>query len=157
MRQVLHAQYQLTRDARAVLMTYCATISPDNFVRSHPEVGNGGSIRNLLVHINNSYHGWLLKFALREPFQKRVYTDLLSLKDCDNYFQLTDHLMERFLDHFDQRYDQPVEGELASRHFRATPLELFTHVVTHEFHHKGQILVLGRAWGYEPLDTDVLR
>ena len=62
-----------------------------------------------------------------------------------------------FLDHFDQRYDQPVEGELASRHFSATPLELFTHVLTHEFHHKGQILVLGRAWGYEPVDTDVLR
>jgi uncharacterized damage-inducible protein DinB len=157
MRQLLHTQYQLTRDARAVLMAYCTSISQDNFTRSHPEVGNGGSIGNLLVHINNSYHGWLLKFAFKEPFQKRTFTDMETLKDCKDYFQLTDSLMNRFLDHFDHRYDQPLEGELASRNFQATPLQLFTHVVTHEFHHKGQILVLGRMWGYEPVDTDVLR
>jgi len=157
MKEILSTQYELTRDARTVLMNYCATIPQENFVRSHPEVGNGGSIRNLLVHINNSYHGWMLKFAFQEPFQKRAYTDLLTLGDCKDYFQLTDALVKRFINHFDNRYDQAIQGELASRKFDATPIKLFTHVVTHEFHHKGQILVLGRAWGYTPVDTDVLR
>ena len=157
MKQILHAQYELTRDARSVLLNYCASIPQEDFVRSHPQVGNGGSIRNLLVHINNSYHGWLMKFALGEPFQKSVFTDLITLKECEDYFHRSDALMTRFLDHFNSRYDQPIEGDLASRKFSATPLKIFTHVVTHEFLHKGQILVLGRSWGYVPVDTDVLR
>jgi uncharacterized damage-inducible protein DinB len=157
MKEMLHAQYQLTCNARSVLIAYCTSIPQDDFVRSHPQVGNGGSIRNLLVHINNSYHSWLSRFALKEPFQKRVYTDLATLKNCENYFHLTDSLVKRFLDQFNNQYDQPLEGEIAGRNFRAAPLQLFTHVVTHEFHHKGQILVLGRSWGYEPVDTDVLR
>jgi uncharacterized damage-inducible protein DinB len=157
MKKVLSAQYQLTRDARSVLISYVGSMPQENFIRSHPEVGNGGSIRNLLVHINNSYHGWIMKFAFKEPFHKRVFTDLVTLKDCEEYFELTDKLVKRFIDHFDNQYDQPLTGQLASRDFTVTPLQIFMHVVTHEFHHKGQILVLGRMWGYEPVDTDVLR
>ena len=157
MKEILTAQYELTRDARSVLIDYVGSMSQDNFIRSHPEVGNGGSIRNLLVHINNSYHGWIMKFAFREPFQKRAYTDLLTLDDCKAYFQQTDKLVKKFIDHFDGRYYQPLQGQLASRDFTVTPFQIFMHVVTHEFHHKGQILVLGRMWGYEPVDTDVLR
>ncbi|MCB0640529.1 MAG: ATP-binding cassette domain-containing protein, partial [Phaeodactylibacter sp.] len=36
-------------------------------------------------------------------------------------------------------------------------LKLFTHVITHEFHHKGQVLSFSRHLGYTPVDTDVLR
>jgi uncharacterized damage-inducible protein DinB len=157
MKEVLTTQYELARDARSVLLNYVTSMSYDNFTRSHPEVGNGGSIRNLLVHINNSYHGWIMKFAFREPFEKRVYTDLLTVKNCEEYFEQTDNLVKRFINHFDSRYYEPLEGQLASRDFTVTPLQIFMHVVTHEFHHKGQILVLGRMWGYEPVDTDVLR
>ena len=157
MKEVFLAQYQLTRDARSVLIEYCKSISQENFIRSHPDVGNGGSIRNLLVHINNSYHGWMKKFAFQEPFQKRAYTDLTTIGDCERYFHETDDLVMQFLDRYHDRYDQSLTGELASRTFSTTPVQLFTHVVTNEFHHKGQILVIGRAWGYEPVDTDVLR
>ncbi len=38
-----------------------------------------------------------------------------------------------------------------------TPFELFTHVITHEFHHKGQVLSLSRHLGYIPVDTDIIR
>ena len=157
MKEILLSQYQLVCDARSVLLNYCAVISPDDFIRSHAEVGNGGSIRNLLVHINNSYHGWMLKFAFKEPFQKRAFTDFVTPEDCAGYFKLSDELVRKFLDQFDSRFNEPLEGELASRNFQTTPLQIFTHVMTHEFHHKGQILVLGRMWGYEPVDTDVLR
>ncbi|MCB0624495.1 MAG: hypothetical protein KDC43_11415, partial [Saprospiraceae bacterium] len=39
----------------------------------------------------------------------------------------------------------------------AEAFRLFTHVVTHEFHHKGQILSLTRHLGFVPVDTDVMR
>jgi uncharacterized damage-inducible protein DinB len=157
MKEPLVTQYQFTKDARSVLISYIRTMSQANFIRSHPAVGNGGSIRNLLVHINNCYHGWLMKFAFQEPFQKRANTELETLDDCEVYFELTDNLVSRFIDHFHNRYNEPITGQLASRDFSAAPLQLFSHVVTHEFHHKGQILVLGRMWGYEPVDTDILR
>nr|WP_261382294.1 DinB family protein [Mucilaginibacter achroorhodeus] len=38
-----------------------------------------------------------------------------------------------------------------------SPLELFTHVITHEFHHKGQLVNMSRQLGYIPVDTDVIR
>ena len=157
MKEFLSAQYQLIRDARSVLFNYCASMSQADFVRINEQVGNGGSIRNLLVHINNSYHGWLKRFAFKEQFEKRVFTDLITLEECKDYFFQSDDLVHRFIEYFDSRYNEPIEGELASRIFRTTPFEMFTHVVTHEFHHKGQILVLGRMCGYEPVDTDVLR
>jgi uncharacterized damage-inducible protein DinB len=40
-------------------------------------------------------------------------------------------------------------------HDSATPLQLFTHVMTHEFHHKGQLLSMFRILGHVPPDTDV--
>lgn len=157
MKEVLNAQYQLTREARSVLITYSRSVSRDNFIRSHPDVGNGGSIRNMLVHINNSYHGWIKRFAFKEQFEKRSFADFDTISDCEEYFKLTDGLVTGFIDHFNNRYNEAIEGVLASRTFSVTALQIFTHVVTHEFHHKGQILVIGRAWGYEPVDTDVLR
>nr|WP_242021046.1 DinB family protein [Cytobacillus oceanisediminis] len=30
------------------------------------------------------------------------------------------------------------------------------HTVTHEYHHKGQIMAMSRQLGYEPPNTDVL-
>ena len=39
----------------------------------------------------------------------------------------------------------------------AEAFRLFTHVVTHEFHDKGQILSLTRHLGFVPVDTDVMR
>lgn len=32
-----------------------------------------------------------------------------------------------------------------------------THVMTHEFHHKGKIMTMGRMLGYTPPDADVIR
>ncbi|TDH29325.1 hypothetical protein EXU57_00555 [Segetibacter sp. 3557_3] len=40
---------------------------------------------------------------------------------------------------------------------QATPLQVYTHVITPEFHHKGQVLTLSRQQGYIPADTDIIR
>jgi uncharacterized damage-inducible protein DinB len=61
-------------------------------------------------------------------------------------------------------FDSIIENNVETIHFiingrneTATPLQLFTHVITHEFHHKGQILSRCRQLGYVPVDTDILR
>jgi uncharacterized damage-inducible protein DinB len=74
-------------------------------------------------------------------------------------FEQVDALMEVFISHSKERWQtpskMPVRGE--SNPLLLTPLELFTHVITHEFHHKGQVLTMSRLLGYTPVDTDVVR
>ena len=65
--------------------------------------------------------------------------------------------MGAFLRHFREAYDPPVTGRLRWQTVTATPAALFTHVITHEFHHKGQIASMSRHLGYLPPDTAVLR
>jgi uncharacterized damage-inducible protein DinB len=36
------------------------------------------------------------------------------------------------------------------------PRWLFTQAVTHEFHHKGQIVTIARQLGYQPVETDLV-
>ncbi|MBB6674699.1 hypothetical protein H7C19_28865 [Cohnella nanjingensis] len=37
-----------------------------------------------------------------------------------------------------------------------TPVQLLLHTVTHEYHHKGQVVTMARQMGYIPPNTDVL-
>ncbi|RSK47607.1 hypothetical protein EI291_14730 [Hymenobacter rigui] len=36
-------------------------------------------------------------------------------------------------------------------------LHVFTHIIRHEFHHKGQMLNMSRQLGCTPVDTDAIR
>ena len=150
-------QYKMVQDARTVLFTYCASISEPDFIRSSEYVGNGGSIRNLLVHICNSYSRWMGYFALKQDIDKLPYESIKDLNGCKAYFARVDALMITFLDHFQNNYEIPITAIIAGAERTASPLAIFTHVITHEFHHKGQIATIGRTWGYIPIDTDVLR
>jgi len=73
-------------------------------------------------------------------------------------YKEVDQLMEEFLQHFSGSLDEPMplfrpNGSALTR----SPFELFTHVITHEFHHKGQVVSMSRQLGYTPVDTDVIR
>lgn len=61
---------------------------------------------------------------------------------------------------FSDRLDDSIEKELAWKEssglIRKTPRQLLTHSITHEFHHKGQIVAMLRLLGYIPKNTDIL-
>ncbi|MEP6627343.1 MAG: DinB family protein [Ginsengibacter sp.] len=46
----------------------------------------------------------------------------------------------------------PDRGKITTK-----SLSLFFHVITHEFHHKGQIATMCCIMGYPPPDTDIIR
>jgi uncharacterized damage-inducible protein DinB len=88
------------------------------------------------------------------------YTDEYSISDIATIRQLfaeADILMMNFLDQFnDPRLT--VTNQVRSRKMvTVTALELFTHMVTHEFHHKGQVMTMCRLLGHVPPDTDAIR
>lgn len=119
------------------------------------------SIRDLLVHIADTYRGWLGAFGLnqlRQPLEADNYT---SFHEVQSLFDAqVDPLVAVFTHAFANTPDQPLTITLPGQGaptMTLTPLQLFTHVITHEFHHKGQIMTMSRLLGHIPPDTDVIR
>lgn len=69
---------------------------------------------------------------------------------------LLDRLMSEFFELM-KNSNIEIEYEIKGTKNSIQPLKLFTHVITHEYHHKGQILSLSRHLGYIPADTDIIR
>jgi len=139
-----------------VLLSYCTTITEKGFLRENSLFGKG-SIRNLLVHIGNTYEYWIGKHALGKEISFKESASVTDVHIAMAYFIEIDQLMEEFFYSYSEKMDTELHLTLDSEAISMTPLKLFTHVITHEFHHKGQILSLSRHLGYVPVDTDVIR
>lgn len=146
MENILKIQYQLTCQSRRHMLDFLAqTVRSDcnKQLKSYDDC----SINDMLSHVAACYINWLDVFAL-----KRTSQDV----NFDGLFCKVDHVANDFLDHFECRLNVPIRGvHDACGPVAATPAEIFTHVLTHEFHHKGQIMNMCRNLGYPPSETDV--
>ena len=149
-------QYEYIKSSRTVLFEYCKSISGEDFINQNSSFGRGGSIRNLLVHIANVYEHWIANIALKKNVKYAEYENYDTIEKVEILFDGIDKLMMEFIsviDHFDSEIGYEIQNVKNS----AKPLKIFTHVITHEYHHKGQILSLSRHLGYTPVDTDIIR
>jgi uncharacterized damage-inducible protein DinB len=149
-------QYEYVKDSRNTLFAYCRTISPDDFVNQNTSFGRGGSMRNLLVHIANVYEHWIANIALKKNVKYSGYENYNTIEEVEILFDAIDNLVMDFISLIDH-FDSEIGYELQNVKNSAKPLMLFSHVITHEYHHKGQILSLSRHLGYIPVDTDIIR
>ena len=155
---ILVHQYDLIRERRETLFRYCKNISPKHFTEDLDLFG-GRSVQYLFVHIANTYTFWLGHFTsiTKEQFAKpENHTTLDEIKVL---FNSVDATTRKFLAQFDPLLEEPITNKIPGRDVEVaiTPLQLFTHVITHEYHHKGQILSMSRQLGYTPIDTDIIR
>lgn len=150
-------QYQLMRESRSILFDYCKTISNEDFLNQNSSFGRGGSIRNLLVHIANTYEYWIVKHALNKEVSFTKYEAKNTIDQVVELFSSIDNEVFNFINRYESSKFAPFDLKLDGNTKRTTAFELFTHVITHEFHHKGQILSLSRHLGYTPVDTDIIR
>lgn len=150
-------QYEAVQGSRQVLLEYCKTISPPDFTRENSLFGRGGSIRNLLVHIANVYEFWIAKNALNKNITFTDYQAKRSITETVALFHQVDIFMDEFINSFQLPETKQIIYEINGSRNSVSRLKLFTHTVTHEFHHKGQILSLSRHLGYVPVDTDIIR
>ena len=157
MKHLLENQYLLVQSSRKVLLDYCDNLGSDEFKKVHAGFGNGGSIRNLLVHIANTYQHWVGVYGLQKNILFTPYEKISSASECGHLFLTVDEIVGEFLEHFKDDYFLKMSAPFKDITVSSTPLQVFTHVITHEFHHKGQILSIGRQSGYLPVDTDVIR
>lgn len=157
MKEIWIAQFRLVQSARSVLLGYCETLTPEHFVASVPGFGHDGSIRNLLVHNANTYQYWIGCHCFGRAVHYPPYEHFTTVNDCRIYLNSMDLLVAEFISQFGDVYSKEITSFRRDQPTTATPLAVFTHVTTHEFHHKGQILSMSRHMGYVPVDTDIIR
>jgi uncharacterized damage-inducible protein DinB len=110
------------------------------------------------VHTADCYRFWLAETALgrsEADYDPKTCPDTPSLA---RLFGEVDRIVAGFI----AAYPGPRLSERLALRVRwqakpstTTPLWLLTHTITHEFHHKGQIVTMGRVLGYPPPETDL--
>jgi uncharacterized damage-inducible protein DinB len=157
MHQLLTQQYEIIKGARHALFSYCETMGNDVFKKV--DIFNNNCISDLLVHNANTYISWLDNFGLDGSRSFHSNSDVSSLNEIKLIFEQVDVIVNDFLKKCRDDYLQPETKHIARKGITLTltPLQLFTHVTTHEFHHKGQMLTMSRLFGYIPADTDAIR
>ncbi|MFD2583033.1 DinB family protein [Pedobacter vanadiisoli] len=153
---MLKQQYEYVLSSRNSLLTYISTISEQDFLTDNSSFGRG-SIRNLLVHICQTYCAWIGERALGIKQDFLPFENYRTLSDCLSYFALVDEYIGLFTEKFKGNELLQIELQRNGESLVVNPLKLFTHVITHEFHHKGQIMSLSRHLGYTPVDADIIR
>jgi uncharacterized damage-inducible protein DinB len=159
MTNIPQTQYELVKQSRKVVMDYCKTFTQEQYVQRVEYFGRGGSIRNLQVHVANTYLYWLANFGLQQSIPYINLELIESPSQMEACFKIVDEHVEKFRLYFENKWDSIVSGKLPQRdkYIETSALSLFTHVITHEFHHKGQIMTMGRILGNIPPDADLIR
>jgi len=153
---LLQKQYELLLGSRMVMLEFIARELPGQ-IAGPITAFNGSNVRYLLVHTANTYKHWLGNFAMNAGLMftdDKLINDIAAIKGI---YMETDELVYNFLKKFEGALDKPVINKLRGQQLSLTPLQLFTHTLTHEFHHKGQIMTMCRLLGHTPPDTDIIR
>ncbi|RDU37165.1 damage-inducible protein DinB [Neobacillus piezotolerans] len=153
---VFLTQYDWIKRTRESLFRYCETLPPSDYVKELDNFG-GDSIRNLHSHVADCYRVWLGSRALGKSHQKIKPESINNVLEMREVFRKIDILVGEYLNEFKGKWDQTIPVSFHSGDSaEITALWLFTHTITHEFHHKGQIVKIGRQLGYIPPDTDLI-
>nr|WP_068890321.1 DinB family protein [Pedobacter panaciterrae] len=157
MSNLLYTQYALVRETRMVVFQFLEMQVTTDISIPVPSFA-GKTISYMLVHIANTYIAWTANFAMKGSHSYCDQDEALSLAQLKNLFIQVDELMSGFIAHFSVHPTQAVKGfKWPGKYIETDAYSIFTHVITHEFHHKGQVMTMARLLGHTPVDTDVMR
>jgi uncharacterized damage-inducible protein DinB len=139
---------------RKRLLEFLLTISREDFVRPVPEAGDK-SLRDHLVHVVGADEFWISLIQDRD--YRRL--DPKEFATLESVVPVLDEVADR-IDHVFSGGDEEwfVREKVVSHHGRTErliPAMVAMHMLTHEYHHKGQMMMIARILGYEPPDTDL--
>jgi uncharacterized damage-inducible protein DinB len=153
---VFVSQYDWIQRTRETLFRYCETMSPEEYVKEIDSFG-GDSVLSLHIHVADCYRGWLGNRALGKSLPSITPDSVNNVQEMREIFKETDTLVHEFLNKFKGNWNETIQVTFRSGDSAEfTALWLFTHTTTHEFHHKGQIVKIGRILGYIPPETDLI-
>jgi len=156
-KEILLNQYELVKSSRKVVFNFCREFKHSDYTKEIDGFGRG-SICTTQTHIANTYIFWVANSVMNKSLSYHDYKPV-ELNAVMEVFYGVNQFMEEFInlyinDIFSRKTINIKDG---NNKISATLLQIFTHVITHEFHHKGQIMSMGRLLGYVPPDADIIR
>lgn len=158
---LLQQQYSWAKSARQNLFTFLDEIPFPVLHTTVPGFGRASIIRTH-IHVADCYRLWLGSFAFKRPPHEHRDTTIEEIEQADvhfvrNLYAEVDDTVQRFLN-AEHNWLEPIVHPVSwqDEPFAASPLLLFTHTMTHEFHHKGQIVSMARQLGCLPPADDRL-
>ena len=159
---VNQTEYEWVKQTRELIFDFCSELEPNDFSRQVDGFGFQ-SMRDSLVHIADCYHAWLGSYILlktKKPLTAKEELTEMGLDEIKVRFDQVDSYVKEVFEVFSNHMDEPIQREIPWRvggeMISITPGKLLMHTITHEFHHKGQIVAMARQLGYVPPSTDVL-
>lgn len=151
----LRTLYSWVRQTREVLFSYTESLPSEVYTQSHPAFPFGGSIRNLHAHVAECYLWWSGHVGQGQPKPQFSYSDIDSVKVMRGLFAMVDQTVQNAIDHTTDLDASWVWQDPQGVSVTLTKRWTLLHPITHEFHHKGQIVTLGRILGYPlPVGSD---
>jgi uncharacterized damage-inducible protein DinB len=144
-----------THASLTLLLDHLSTVPTNDYVKDLPDFGFS-TLRKQVIHIFNCEGFWIhtlqgLQYADRNPTECPAVADARLLQQevsrCTQVYlssQTNEQLNADTELHFS-------DGDRALR----TPALVLYHVLTHAFHHKGQIVAMCRGLGHPAPDTDL--
>ena len=153
----LRGFYRLVQGSRERVFDWAQTLPPEVYTTERADFAYG-SLRNIQAHVADCYLGWVGESGLGLPITRTEAENIPDLAAMREVFYQVDEVVEHALDEFTE-LDAPLLIPHRDSTLEVTRRWLLLHPFTHEFHHKGQLLALGRMLGhpYPPgPDTDLL-
>jgi len=149
--------YRATHECVDLLIAHAAGMPAALFVREIPGVGIP-SVRSQLVHLVSVEGAWVNTLQNRPVLRlsAEAYPTVVSVVEAK------ERVMAATLDYFDRLDEATLNSVLPERPLvwsgpLRSPAFIIQHVVTHAFHHKGQIATLFRMLEHPIGDTDLQR
>ncbi len=148
MNEDLRVFYAQVRGSRERVFGWAETLPPEVYTQEHPDFAYG-SLRNIQAHVADCYLGWVGEsgLGLASPeldVDRGTLTDVAAMR---SRFSQVDAVVGRALTEFTE-LDAPLLIPHQGGTLEVTRRWLLLHPFTHEFHHKGQLLALGRVLGW---------
>jgi uncharacterized damage-inducible protein DinB len=143
----LKLMYDWTRRTREGLFDFLETLPNDVYTLEHPDFAYG-SIRNIQAHIAFGYMLWVGVMGLEKPrssleMPASALSDVAAMRAR---FAAVDALLDEALERFHDP-DAMFTRQYREETLRLTQRWVVVRPITHEFHHKGQLLALARVLG----------
>jgi uncharacterized damage-inducible protein DinB len=144
-----------THASLSLLLDYLATLPPDACAKELPSFGFN-TIQKQVIHIFNC-EGFWISILQRLEYLDRNPADLPTIADAVRFQHETGRRTHQYLFTLtDQQLNTDTELHFpdGDRAFR-TPALILHHMLTHAFHHKGQVVAMCRELGHPAPDTDL--
>ena len=151
----VHKFHGWTHASLTLVLDHLATIPASDYGKELPNFGFP-TLRNQVIHIFNCEAFWIHTLQ-GLPYTDRNPGDLPGVADARIMQQEVSRRTQAYLSNLtDQQLNTNTElhfsdGDTAVR----TPALILHHVLTHAFHHKGQIVAMCRGLGHPAPDTDL--